>query len=85
MKIVQFVSDNTPKTSPNILTMCQRDDGDIEMRISVRNDGEGGISFRMSGSRLVGNKAKIIKKFSEIIDLINSDEHYQRTIKQELT
>ena len=34
-KMCRFVSDNTPTSEPNILTMVQRDDGDIEFCISV--------------------------------------------------
>lgn len=72
MKSCKFVSDNTPNSTPNILHIVQRDDGDIEMRISVRHEQESGISFRSSGSRLK-NYAKIISLFSQIIDLINQE------------
>lgn len=72
MKMCKFISDNTPNSEPNILTIVQRDDGDIEMCICVRHRQENGISFRASGSRLK-NWSKIIKRFSEIIDLINEE------------
>ena len=73
MKHYKFVSDNTPTSSPNVLWLTQRDDGDIEIHISVRHEQEQGISFRASGSRLK-NYAKIINLFSQIIDLINQEE-----------
>ena len=69
-----FVSDNTPISEPNVLRICQRDDGDIELSVSVRHPQERGISIRASGSRSK-NYAKIIKKFSEIIDIINEEEN----------
>ena len=71
-KMCKFVSDNTPDSAPNILTMVQRDDGDIEFCISVYHPLERGISVRASGSRLK-NYAKVINLFSQIIDLINED------------
>lgn len=71
-KICRFVSDNTPTSEPNILTMVQRDDGDIEFCVSVYHPQERGISVRASGSRLK-NYAKVINLFSQIIDLINED------------
>lgn len=71
-KICKFISDNTSKNNPNILTISQRDDGDIEMSITIRSLSESGIAFRASGSRLK-NYSEIIKRFSEIIDLINMD------------
>ena len=71
-KICRFVSDNTPTSEPNILTMVQRDDGDIEFHVSVCHPQERGISVRASGSRLK-NYAKVINLFSQIIDLINED------------
>lgn len=67
-----FVSDNTSFSEPNVLRICQRDDGDIELSVSVRHPQERGISIRASGSRFK-SYAKIIKKFSEIIDLINEE------------
>lgn len=79
VKICKFVSDNTPLTEPNVLFISQRDDGDIEIEISIGNDLEKVISFRSSGSRLK-NWGKIIKKFSEIIDLINEDDVYNDLI-----
>ena len=72
-KMCRFVSDNTPNEAPNILTMVQRDDGDIEFCISVRHPQESGISIRASGSRL-RNYAKVINLFSQIIDLLNEEE-----------
>ena len=78
-KMCKFISDNTPTSSPNILTIVQRDDGDIEILTTIRHNQEGGISFRASGSRLK-SYAKIIKKLSEIIDLINEDERYKESI-----
>ena len=72
-KMCRFVSDNTPNDTPNILTMVQRDDGDIEFCISVRHPQESGISIRASGSRL-RNYAKVINLFSQIIDLFNEEE-----------
>ena len=71
-KMCKFVSDNTPYSVPNILTMVQRDDGDIEFCISAYHPLERGISVRASGSRLK-NYAKVINLFSQIIDLINED------------
>ena len=55
-----FVSDNTPVSEPNVLRICQRDDGDIELSVSVRHPQERGVSIRASGSRSK-NYAKIIK------------------------
>lgn len=75
-KICKFISDNTSKESPNILTIAQRDDKDIELLISVRHPSERGISIRASGSRL-RNYAKIINLFSQIIDLLNEDSMYE--------
>ena len=73
-KVCRFISDNTPASTPNILTICQRDDGDIELRVSVRHDTEGGISVRASGSRLK-NYAKVINIFSQLIDALKEEEH----------
>lgn len=72
-KVCRFVSDNTPYNEPNVLSMAQRDDGDIEFCISVRHPQESGISIRASGSRLK-NYAKVINLFSQIIDLLNEDK-----------
>ena len=72
-KICKFVSDNTPYEEPNILTMVQRDDGDIEFCVAVRHPQEQGISIRASGSRL-RNYAKVIYLFSQIIDLLHEEE-----------
>lgn len=72
-KMCKFISDNTPDNTPNILTMVQRDDGDIEFCISVYHPQERGISVRASGSRLK-NYAKVINLFSQIIDLLNEEE-----------
>lgn len=72
-KICKFVSDNTPCEEPNILTMVQRDDGDIEIVVAVRHPQEHGISIRASGSRLK-NYAKVIDLFSQIIDLLHEEE-----------
>lgn len=73
-KFCRFVSDNTPTSEPNILTMIQRDDGDIEFTVSVYHHQERGISVRASGSRLK-NYAKVINLFSQIIDLMNDEEY----------
>ena len=81
-KICKFISDNTPTDNPNILTIVQRDDGDIEILTTIRHRQEGGISFRASGSRLK-NYAKVIQKLSEIIDLINEDERYNCAVEVE--
>ena len=72
-KKCMFVSDNTSYETPNILTMVQRDDGDIEFCVSVRHPQERGISIRASGSRL-RNYAKVINLFSQIIDLLHEEE-----------
>ena len=72
MKVCHFVSDNTPNSSPNVLTIVQRDDCDIELCVSCRHEQERGISVRASGSRL-RNYAKVINLFSQIIDLINEE------------
>ena len=47
-KICRFVSDNTPTSEPNVLTMVQRDDEDIEFCVSVYHPQEQGISVRAS-------------------------------------
>lgn len=72
MKYCHFVSDNTPNSNPNVLTIVQRDDCDIELRVSCNHEQERGISVRASGSRL-RNYAKVINLFSQIIDLINEE------------
>ena len=72
MKYCHFISDNTPSSSPNVLTIVQRDDCDIERYVSCNHEQERGISVRASGSRL-RNYAKIINLFSQIIDLINEE------------
>jgi len=72
-KMCRFISDNTPDNAPNILTMVQREDGDIEFCISVYHPQERGISIRASGSRLK-NYAKVINLFSQIIDLLNEEK-----------
>lgn len=72
-KMCKFVSDNTSYEQPNILTMIQRDDGDIEFCVAVRHPQEHGISIRASGSRL-RNYARVINLFSQIIDLLNEEE-----------
>lgn len=82
-KSTVFVSDNTSTKEPNILHMVQRDDGDIEFYVSVGHHQERGISFRASGSRLYKNRGKIISLFSQIIDLINEDEHYQEIVNND--
>lgn len=72
MKLCRFISDNTPSLNPNVLTIVQRDDCDIELCVSCRHEQERGISVRASGSRL-HNYAKVINLFSQIIDLINEE------------
>lgn len=72
MKYCHFISDNTPSSNPNVLTIVQRDDCDIELCVSCSHDQEQGISVRASGSRL-RNYAKVINLFSQIIDLINEE------------
>lgn len=72
-KVCKFISDNTSHETPNVLTVVQRDDGDIELSISVRHPQERGISIRASGSRL-RNYANVISLFSQIIDLLNEEE-----------
>lgn len=74
-KVCKFVSDNTPTSAPNVLTIAQRDDGDIELSVAVRHDQERGVSFRANGSRLK-NYAKVIRLFSEIIDLLNEEDSF---------
>jgi hypothetical protein len=76
MKMCRFVSDNTPTSEPNILTMVQRDDGDIEFCVSVHHSQERGISVRASGSRLK-NYAKVINLFSQVIDILNEEECWE--------
>lgn len=71
-KVCHFVSDNTPNSSPNILTIVQREDCDIELCVRVMHEQERCISIRASGSRL-RNYAKVINLFSQIIDLINEE------------
>jgi hypothetical protein len=71
-KVCKFISDNTPASEPNTLVISQRDDGDIELRVTVRHPQEQGISFRASGSRLK-NYAKVINLFSQIIDELNEE------------
>ena len=75
-KMCKFISDNTPYSEPNILTMVQRDDGDIEFRVAVNHHQERGISIRASGSRL-RNYGKVIALFSQIIDLLHEEEKSQ--------
>lgn len=72
MKYCHFISDNTPSANPNVLTIVQRDDCDIELCVSCNHEQERGISVRASGSRL-RNYAKVINLFSQIIDLINEE------------
>lgn len=74
-KVCKFISDNTPVSDPNILTISKREDGDIEMHISIRHKTEKGISIRASGSRLK-NYAKVINLFSQIIDLLNEEKEW---------
>lgn len=74
-KTCRFISDNTPSNEPNILTVTQREDGDIEILVTARHHQERGVSIRASGSRLK-NYGKIIALFSQIIDLINEDPKY---------
>ena len=71
-KVCKFISDNTPASEPNTLVISQRDDGDIELRVTVRHHQEQSISFRASGSRLK-NYAKVINLFSQIIDELNEE------------
>ena len=72
MKYCHFISDNTQSSSPNVLTIVQRDDCDIELCVNGNHEQERGISVRASGSRL-RNYAKVINLFSQIIDLINEE------------
>ena len=74
-KVCSLISDNTPASTPNILVISQRDDGDIELRVGIRHATESGISVRASGSRLK-NYAKVISLFSQIIDVVNEEEEY---------
>ena len=81
-KICNFISDNTSNAEPNTLVLAQRDDGDIEIRVSVRHPQERGVSVRASGSRL-RNYSKIINLFSQIIDLINEESINRTEIESE--
>lgn len=72
-KHAHFISDNTPGYEPNILRICQREDGDIEISLNRRHLTERGVSVRASGSRLK-NYAKIINLFSQLIDAINEED-----------
>ena len=80
-KMCHFISDNTSISEPNILTLVQRDDGDIEFNVHVHHSQERGISIRASGSRL-REYAKVINLFSQIIDIINSDSRYTDMINE---
>lgn len=72
-KQAHFISDNTPGDEPNILRICQREDGDIEIKLTRRHLTERGVSIRAEGSRLKNN-AKIIGLFSQLIDAINEED-----------
>lgn len=73
VKSAHFLSDNTPGDKPNILRICQREDGDIEISLTRRHLTERGVSVRTEGSRLKNN-AKIIGLFSQLIDAINEED-----------
>ncbi|MGF7010577.1 hypothetical protein M2146_001101 [Lachnospiraceae bacterium PF1-22] len=75
-KHVDFLSDYTGEHKPNYLHITQRNDGDIVIWTSIHpeNQCDKGIQITASGSRLRKNKAEIIKKFSEIIDLLNEEQ-----------
>lgn len=49
MKMCHFISNNTPSSSPNILTIVQRDNCDIELCVSCNHEQERGISVRARG------------------------------------
>jgi len=72
-KHAHFISDNTPKDTPNVLRICQREDGDIEISLRSGHITERGVSVRAEGSRLKNN-AKIIGLFSQLIDAINEEK-----------
>ncbi len=72
-KHAHFISDNTPGDEPNTLRICQREDGDIEIKLTRRHLTERGVSIRAEGSR-IKNNAKIIGLFSQLIDAINEED-----------
>lgn len=72
-KHAHFISDNTPGDEPNTLRICQREDGDIEIKLTRRHPTERGVSIRAEGSR-IKNNAKIIGLFSQLIDAINEED-----------
>lgn len=72
-KQAHFISDNTPGDTPNVLRICQREDGDIEISLRRGHLTERGVSVRANGSRLK-NYAKIINLFSQLIDAINEED-----------
>lgn len=87
VKSAHFISDNTPGDTPNVLRICQREDGDIEISLTRRHPTERGVSVRASGSRLK-NYAKITNLFSQLIDAINEEDiqHYVgKTVYQIVT
>lgn len=79
-KHAHFISDNTPKDTPNVLRICQREDGDIEISLRSGHITERGVSVRAEGSRLKNN-AKIIGLFSQLIDAINEEKIQHRVGK----
>lgn len=72
-KQAHFISDNTPGDEPNTLRICQREDGDIEIKLTRRHLTERGVSIRAEGSR-IKNNTKIIGLFSQLIDAINEED-----------
>lgn len=72
-KHAHFISDNTSGDTPNVLCIYQREDGDIEIKLTRRHLTERGVSVRASGSRFK-NYAKIINLFSQLIDAINEED-----------
>ena len=72
-KKITFTSDYS---NDNKITFIQRDDGDIIISTSIKDESEHGVHFATGegGTRLRKNGYKILKKLSEIMDLLEEEK-----------
>lgn len=73
MKKITFTSDYS---NYNKITFIQRDDGDIVISTFIGDEYDHSVHFatRQGGTRLHKNGYKILKKLSEIMDLLEEEK-----------
>ena len=79
MKTVIFKSDYS---NNNTLQITQRDDGDVVIRTTIRDENDRGVTIATTqgGSRLKHN-GEIIKHFSAIIELLSGSEQNENIVR----